>query len=241
MLYSYQKSYENQKPTLSKKVKDARENVRQHMPKILIAFGILAIGSVGYPMLTYQNNSPTKELIAIQEPVSANTPEIIDIDYTKVSNWFTGLPKTSSKTTPNFEVKNYSLTIPKLDISGANVAIDSEDLAKSLIHYQGTAIPGQLGSPVIFGHSTLLSLYNPENYLSIFSKLPTLTKNDKIILQYDGVTYTYQVDSYFEVEPKQVEVLEQDYTQRTLTLITCVPPGTYLRRGVIKAKLVSEI
>ena len=119
-----------------------------------------------------------------------------------------------------------------------NVVIGGDDLDKHLIHYQGTALPGEFGNPVIFGHSILPVFYNPQNYISVFSLLPTLKTGDEVIIDYDGISYKYEVYSYHEVFPNQIEVLQQRYDRKTLTLITCVPPGTYLKRGVILAELV---
>jgi len=36
----------------------------------------------------------------------------------------------------------------------------------------------------------------------------------------------------------KISVLEQKYDASYLTLVTCVPPGTYWKRLVVKAKLV---
>ena len=58
------------------------------------------------------------------------------------------------------------------------------------------------------------------------------------VIYFDGVEYTYQVEDYFEVEPEDVRVLEQRFNEQTLSLVTCVPPGTYKKRGIVKARLV---
>ena len=118
------------------------------------------------------------------------------------------------------------------------MTIGGRDLDKSLIHYGGTANPGEVGNPVIFGHSILPQFYDPENYISIFSLLPTLRPGDEIMVKFDGIIYTYQVTDYYEVSPDEIDILEQRFDKKELTLVTCVPPGTYLRRGIIKAQLV---
>jgi len=173
---------------------------------------------------------------AAQEP--EETPIIVEgIDYTKIENWFTGsnpIKTHENKFTP---VTSYVLSIPKLNIKDMVVEIAGEDLDKHLIHYAGTAMPGQYGNPVIFGHSVLPVFYNPKSYISVFSKLPTLEEGDEIFVNYDEVEYRYVVESYHEVRPDQVDVLEQRYDRQTITLITCVPPGTYSRRGVIMGVL----
>jgi len=178
----------------------------------------------------------TTPVQAAVEPQS--TPIIVDgIDYTKANNWFNTQPLPTDKAGKITPVTSYSLSIPKLNIKDMNVEIAGEDLDQHLIHYAGTALPGQYGNPVIFGHSVLPIFYNPKSYISVFSKLPTLDEGDEIFVSFDGVEYRYVVESYHEVKPDQVEVLEQRYDRQTITLITCVPPGTYLRRGVIMGVL----
>jgi sortase A len=43
-----------------------------------------------------------------------------------------------------------------------------------------------------------------------------------------------------EVKPTDVSVLEQRYDEKTISLVTCIPPGTYLRRLIVKAKLLDN-
>ena len=111
------------------------------------------------------------------------------------------------------------------------------DLEKSLIQYPQTALPGQLGNTVVFGHSVLPQFFNSKNYLTIFSTLYKLEQGDEIILRYDKSTYKYVVEEMYEVQPTDLSVLEQRFDSKTLTLITCSPPGTYIRRLIIKSQL----
>lgn len=156
-------------------------------------------------------------------------------DYTQAGNWF---PKNSSYQLNIQAPKSYKLSIPKLEIEEALVNTIGEDLSKGLVHYSGTALPGNLGNGVVFGHSILPQFYSPENYMAIFSTLHTLEDGDQIIVSYDDIQYQYQVVDMFEVEPTDISVLDQEYDDKYLTLITCTPPGTYLRRLIVKAKLV---
>jgi sortase A len=165
------------------------------------------------------------------------------LDYTDLSNWFAGEQTAEELATP--QAVEYTLEIPKVNIKGAKVIVGGTDLNHSLIQYPGTALPGQPGTPVIFGHSVLRQFYNPietnpRRYTSIFSYIMTLQKGDKIFLTQDGVRYTYVVQSKSEVKPTDTYILSQRYDSRQLKLVTCVPEGTYLRRGVITAQLVKE-
>jgi LPXTG-site transpeptidase (sortase) family protein len=183
------------------------------------------------------------------EPVFAQNktgPVMLDteLDYTNLNNWFEGSsPLAASLNGTGLEGTTYVLDIPAVKITNAVVTIGGADLNKSLIQYSGTALPGEPGAPVIFGHSVLRQFYNPNEknarrYNSIFSYIMTLKKGDKIFLTHNNVKYTYVVEDKTEVKPSDVHILTQNFDNRRLKLVTCTPEGTYLRRGVVTAVLV---
>jgi sortase A len=137
-------------------------------------------------------------------------------------------------------VNTYSLSIEKFKIKNALVAVGGNDLNTSLVHYGGTALPGEYGVTVIFGHSALPQFYSPTDYDSIFSLLPSLKPGDKINITYDGVDYTYDVYDMMTLEPTDLSGLEQRFDDSYLTLVTCVPPGTLWKRLYVKAKLFTS-
>lgn len=218
---------------------------------VLMVFGSLIIGSVAGPIAAYlvftsPRLSRPQPLISPLASVSGGVlgqqavaiePQVKSYqeDFTRLENWFS---QTSIPTPAPSKITHYNLSIPKLKIEDAVVTIGGTDLSKSLINYPGTANPGEFGTPVIFGHSILRQFYNPKNYLSIFSTIMTLQSGDRIIIKYNGVTYTYKVIDKLEVKPTDIEILSQRFDGRFLKLITCVPEGTYLRRGIIVAQLI---
>ncbi len=155
-------------------------------------------------------------------------------DFTQASVWF---PSVKASSFSAMSVKEYGLSIPKLNIKDAKVVVAGEDLTKSLIHYLPQSLPGEYGNVVIFGHSTLPQLYNPKDYKTIFTYLPSMEKGDIIRVKIADIEYEYQVYDMFVVDPDEISVLEQQKDNSYLTLITCVPPGTYYQRLVVKAKL----
>lgn len=158
-------------------------------------------------------------------------------DFPQTNLMFPTKPQGNSA--QNLNVKEYILSIPKLNIKDAKVIVGGEDLTKSLVHYLPQSLPGEYGNVVIFGHSTLTQLYNVKDYKTIFTFLPKLDKNDKVYVTVNGVDYEYEIYSMIVVNPDQVSVLEQKTDASYLTLITCVPPGTWWQRLVVKAKLTS--
>lgn len=157
-------------------------------------------------------------------------------DFTQAHLWFPSTPQ--EEATPKTGVKEYSITIPKINIQKAHVMVGSDDLTKSLVHFLPKTMPGEFGNVAIFGHSTLPQLYNEKDYKTIFTYLPSLEKGDTILVNVGDLEYEYEVYDMFVVNPDKVSVLDQQYDASYLTLITCVPPGTYWKRLVVKAKLL---
>jgi len=164
----------------------------------------------------------------------------VELDFTNLANWFEiPLPELANQQS----AQEYQIEIPALKIEKARVAVGGTNLNKGLIQYPGTALPGDIGAPVIFGHSVLRQFYNPSSknpnrYNSIFSTIMTLKKGDLIYLTYQDVKYTYMVLEKTEVKPADTYILAQRNDAKLLKLVTCTPEGTYLRRGIVTAQLV---
>lgn len=152
------------------------------------------------------------------------------------STWFLGAKQPVQKQS---NLKTYTLTIPKLKIDSATVEIGGEDLKKSLIAWPTSGLPGAYGNAVIFGHSALPQISSPTNYSSIFTFIMDLNEGDEMFVDFDGVRYKYIVVDKKVVEPDDLSVLEQRFDASYVTLITCVPPGTTWKRGVVRARLVN--
>ncbi|MBU2543704.1 sortase [Patescibacteria group bacterium] len=195
------------------------------------------------PMVIAQTESSSSVLGS--SSVTGTGPVILDteLDYTNLSNWFKDDRSQILRKIQNQTM--YTLAIPKLKIENAQVKIGGTDLEQSLIVYPGTALPGDVGAPVIFGHSVLRQFFNPSEknprrYNSIFSYIMTLEAGDEVLITHDGALYKYIVREKSEVKPEDTYILAQQYDSRRLKLVTCVPEGTYLRRGVITAELVTH-
>jgi sortase A len=225
-------------------------------PSILIFAGMVMITVVIYPIAIYQIQYIPKTLrhemikpinILKDYEIQATSEDnfqkeqtfaaINKVDTTNPRVWF---PDAKFVKTEAPKISNYTLSIPKLGIVNANVEVNSEDLKKNLVHYPESALPGELGNPVIFGHSTLPIFYNPKNYETIFSTLPEIKKGDKVIARVDGIEYTYVVYNLFTVDPTAIDVLAQQYDKYDMSLITCVPPGTKWKRLIVKARLKEQ-
>ena len=111
-------------------------------------------------------------------------------------------------------------------------------LERGVVHYPGTAVPGQNGNVVVVGHSSN-NLLNKGKYKFAFVLLNRLQVGDTITMQYGGKRYVYKVYETVIVKPTDVGVLGPTDKTASLTLITCDPPGTSINRLVVKAEQIS--
>jgi len=139
-------------------------------------------------------------------------------------------------------VKQYpdsTLFIPKVGVEAPISWSTSQDgimdvLQKGLVHIAGTGKPGEGKNIFVTGHSSNY-WWKEGNYNTVFALLPELIKNDEIFITYQGKFYKYKIFDTKEVSPKEVENYIETKDEQ-LTLMTCVPVGTNLRRLLIFAK-----
>lgn len=165
--------------------------------------------------------------------VNTSLETLSGIDFNNAANWY-----------PHYDFNHsapreasYFLSIPKLHINNAFVSTRDTDLSKHLVNLAGTSVPPDKGNTVIFGHSTLPQLFNPNDYKTIFANAHTLQEGDTIIATVNDVVYTYTIFSITVVEPDDTSVLSQSFDDSYITLITCTPPGTIWKRLIVKARL----
>lgn len=137
-----------------------------------------------------------------------------------------------------------TISIPKINVNAPVVyAADNnendilKDLESGVVHYAGTALPGQPGNSVIFGHSSN-DWWEPGNYKFVFVLLDKLQPGDTFTVNYNSKQYLYKVTGSQVVLPTDVGVLAQT-PDPEMTLITCTPPGTSWKRLVVTAKQIS--
>ena len=90
------------------------------------------------------------------------------------------------------------------------------------------------GNTFIFAHSAG-NWYQASQYNAVFYLLNKLSPGDDIILYYQSQPYSYQVDQVKLVSNQELDYLISATSHRRLTLMTCWPPGTTLKRLIVIA------
>lgn len=215
------------------KVKNGKFLVKSRiLPLTLILCGVLILGTqIILPMAFFKS---TKKSETMESSVLGVMSGFKDFEFEELAN-------EEEKTKVAENVSDVYLTIPKLGIENAVVELNSPsmDPKDALGHYVGSALPGQPGNSFIYGHSVLPWFFNPENYKTIFSTLEKLEAGDEIIIKSAGREFTYLVENKETLYPAEVNPLEETkpafLNESTVTLMTCIPPGTKLKRLLVHA------
>ncbi len=145
------------------------------------------------------------------------------------------------------EDPNFSIVIPKVAANAKIIPnVDPVDqdsyllaLKSGVAHALGTAFPGENSHIFLFAHSTDY-FWNVGTYNAVFYLLYKLEKGDEIDLFYKGQRFVYKVIDTRIVDASQVEFLTRKTNHEFLTLQTCWPPGTTLKRLLVFATRVSQ-
>jgi sortase A len=136
----------------------------------------------------------------------------------------------------------YSIIIPKIGansrvIPNINAGDEKEYLAalkKGVAQASGTSYPGENGHIFLFAHSAD-NIFDIGTYNAVFYLLYKLENNDEVDIFYKNKRYIYSVIDKKVVDPNEVEYLTRKTDGEFLTLQTCYPPGTTLKRLLIFA------
>ena len=114
-------------------------------------------------------------------------------------------------------------------------------LQTGVAHAKGTALPGSKtaanNNVFLFAHSAINPI-EARRYNSVFYLLRKLEKGDKVVTFYKGKRFDYVVYDKRVVEADDIKYLTDPSKDPILTLQTCDPPGSSLRRLIVTAKLV---
>lgn len=153
-------------------------------------------------------------------------------------------PSTSTTVDPALT----NIVIPKINVDvpvdyNATPDNDSQMAAmKNGLAYFGIAgassKPGQIGNTPVAGHSSN-DVIETGSYKFIFAQLDKVQTGDTIYANYQGTRYTYVVTKKEVVLPSEVSKLVYETDKPVLTLITCTPLGTALKRLLVTAEQVN--
>jgi sortase A len=141
------------------------------------------------------------------------------------------------------------LIIPKIDVD-AKVNYDvatlndgpiQAGLRDGVVHYNlpgANSLPGQVGNTVLLGHSSN-DIFDPGDSKFVFVLLDHMEMGDVFYVHYNGTRYIYRVTDKKVIKPTDISALQVSNSKPMVTLVTCTPLGTDLKRLLVFGEQIS--
>jgi LPXTG-site transpeptidase (sortase) family protein len=162
-------------------------------------------------------------------------------DGTEISNGYDPDSKGDAMTIVSIKIDKLGVDAPMVWSTTDVEANMEKDLESGLAHFMKTAAPGQNGNLIVSGHSSNF-VWAKGGYNHIFEKLNDLQVGDLVTIQTvqkNGrmFEYQYKITDKFVTTANDQKIFENT-PNPTLTLSTCWPLGTNLKRLIVKAEIV---
>jgi len=109
-------------------------------------------------------------------------------------------------------------------------------LKLGVLHYPASALPGDVGTAIILGHSAPPN-WPKVNYDSVFNNLNSLKQGDEVLLNFNGQNFKYLINKTFWVKKGEDLSPYLTFNKSMLLLVSCWPPGHNSQRIVVEAEL----
>lgn len=104
--------------------------------------------------------------------------------------------------------------------------------------YVDSALLGEKGNVLIFGHSSHLPVVHNQMYKA-FNKIPDLKTGDSVTVEGGGKAYEYRVTSVTQVDAEE-GIIDLSKTGNKLTIVTCDTLTGKSARYVLEAELIGS-
>lgn len=240
----------SEKKTAKKILKDAGRQITATF--VILVIGFFLLNSSAYIQIAkskWAKWTGTETYSPLTDLVENNTLSATSEKLETSSN-----PETQKKQIPELALEiapsDNRIIIPRIDQNIPIVRVSSESLIMrdwkalekemqealkgGVVHYPGTSLPGESGNIVVTGHSSYFP-WDPGRFKDVFALLEDVVEGDKVVVYHEQDKYIYEVKEIKIVLPEDINVLKQTPDNK-LTLITCWPVGTNLKRLIVSAE-----
>ncbi|MFA5927190.1 MAG: sortase [Patescibacteria group bacterium] len=156
---------------------------------------------------------------------------------------------TEDNTPIKADIGEFGLSVPQINIWAPIIPdVDDNNEAQYLKAIEnGVALsrnhatsPKEKGNLFIFGHSKYYK-DRPGNFKEVFKDINSMKVGDRFVVFYKRDNYEYEVVASKAVAADDFSITDatpDDKDDKTLTLMTCWPPGTTSKRWIIFAKQI---
>jgi len=202
------------------------------------------IENVGKTVLDEFDDSDNDGLTLQEEYLFGTNPQKADTDGdgyndgTEIKNGYDPTAPGEVRPYVSIAINAIDVDVPVVLSMDASENALQKDLEHGVIHYPKMAMPGQRGNVYIAGHSSNY-VWSKGSYNYAFKRLNNLENGDVAVITTKlnngkKIQYKYIITLKEEVAPDDARIFADTQSQE-LTLTTCWPLGTNVRRLMIKA------
>ncbi|MFA6503235.1 MAG: sortase [Candidatus Paceibacterota bacterium] len=147
-------------------------------------------------------------------------------------------PATQTEEPIKVEAPKIGLAVTVANPSTTNIKVLDEYLLTGAVRYPTSALLGETGNVVIFGHSSYLPVVNNKSYKA-FNGIQKLVVGDSVVVSSAGRAYTYSVRSVTKASATDAGI-PLAISGRVLTLATCDSFGAKSDRFIVVADFVES-
>ncbi len=133
-------------------------------------------------------------------------------------------------------IEKIRLNAPLIYAQSADQRELNQDLNSGVVIYPGSDQPGKIGNFFLTGHSSVYP-WNKTIYGQVFAAIDKLEIGDTAVIYLQQHKYEYKITNKYTVTPKDVQLVHPT-NEAKITLMTCWPIGTNLKRLIVEGKLI---
>lgn len=232
--------------------------ITQALSVFLVLIGVAVIMYSSFPYVRYYfeklgSNNNEEALVS-----GGSDPSVLSLQSRYSPQYFENVDKNIALVAKELQTKTgdytdvdgeFLLSIPKIGVDKVPVKLNVDSFSKEeydqvlksrLAHFQGSSIPGELGTTFVYGHSTAewYAEANPGFFGAVFTYLTKVNLGDEIFIEYEGQNYRYVVTRVYEIEPDDLSPVFENDGRKLLKLMTCSPPGIATNRLIVVAEQI---
>lgn len=141
---------------------------------------------------------------------------------------------------PGVVIRSIGVSAPLVFPENRRLDVLNSALMRGVVHYPGSALPGEPGTVLLFGHSTGLAVVRNQNF-AVFNRVPELRAGDVVRLRHNGREHWYRVRS-IEVRRTDAAAIDISPTDgaRRLIIATCRVFGGEDDRYIVTADFMES-
>lgn len=197
---------------------------------VVFFLALSAADSIGFVPYYIDGTEPTRsvsiaDLPELGEEIAAQEEDIVNESVV-------------TETPTRIRIAAINLDLPLSNPETRDIAALDEVLKKGPARYVDSALLGESGNVLIFGHSSHLPVVHNQMYKA-FNRVPDLKEGDVIEVEGESKVYSYRVLNVKQVDAEE-GIIDLTKTGNRLTIVTCDTLTGKTSRFVVDAELIGS-